>query len=96
MAEAQRTEWIHYWFQNGFQALETFVAQHAGQFSFGDSVTAADCFLVPLVFTAHRFKMETTKFTQLTSVVQRLEMLPEFIAAHPFRQIDTPTELAIR
>lgn len=96
MAEVQRTEWIHHWFKGGFQALEVFLAQHAGLFCFGDLVTAADCFLVPFVFTAHRFKMETNQFTKVTEVVNRLVTRPEFVSAHPFRQPDTPDELKVQ
>lgn len=90
--ESKRMEWIHYWFENGFEALETFLQKYSGKFCFGDSITAADCFLVPLVFTAHRFKMNTDKFTKMIDVVNRLNSRLEFMAAHPFRQPDTPEE----
>lgn len=93
--EAQRTEWIHHWFADGFQALEAFLQKYSGHYCFGDQVTAADCFLVPLVFTAQRFKMETAKFTKLTAVTDQLQMHSDFRTAHPFRQPDTPEEMKL-
>jgi maleylacetoacetate isomerase len=93
--EATRLEWIHSWFENGFKSLEIFSLKYGGQFSFGDSLSAADCFLVPLVFTANRFKMDTSKFTRITEITNRLNKISEFMAAHPFRQPDTPEELKL-
>lgn len=94
--ELQRTEWIHYWFESGFHALEAFLQKYSGQYCFGDKVTAADCFLVPLVFTAHRFKMDTSKFVKLTEVTNHLQMRLDFMTAHPFRQPDTPEDLKLK
>ncbi len=96
VAEAARTEWIYYWFENGFQALEIFLQKYGGQYSYGDEVTAADCFLVPLVFTAQRFKMETSKFKKLTEVTNHLNMRLDIMTAHPFRQPDTPDEFRLK
>lgn len=91
--EAARTEWIYHWFENAMQALESFLQKYAGLYSFGDAVTAADCFLTPLVFTAQRFKMDTSKFHKMTEITTRLNNLSEFMDAHPFRQSDTPIEM---
>lgn len=96
VSEPARTEWIHNWFENGFVSLENFAQKHGGQYSFADTVTAADCFLAPLVFTAHRFKMDTSKFSKISEITDRLTHLPEFMIAHPFRQPDTPDDLKLK
>lgn len=94
--EDQRIKWIHHWFENGFHALESLALKYSGQYCFQDQVTAADCFLVPLIFTAQRFKMDVSKFANLIKISDRLLSLPEFISAHPFRQPDTPAELFLK
>ena len=94
--EPARTEWIQSWFESGFASLENFAQKHAGLYSFKDTLTAADCFLLPLVFTAHRFKIDTSKFTKITEIVNQLTTLPEMAAAHPMRQPDTPEDVRLK
>ncbi|MEQ1666160.1 MAG: maleylacetoacetate isomerase [Bdellovibrionales bacterium] len=64
--DAAKTAWIQRWNHNGLQAVESLIKTHASannnnndssliKYCFGDSFTAADCFLAPQIFSALRF-----------------------------------------
>lgn len=82
------TDWIQRWIRDGFDALEPLIAQHGGQFAFGDSPTIADCCLVPQVYSARRFKLDVTPWPALVGAADRAAELPAFKAAHPDNQPD--------
>ena len=60
-----------------------------GKFCFGDAPTMADCALVPQLFSAARFNVDTQPYPTLRSIYEACEALPEFAAAHPARQPDS-------
>ncbi len=59
----------------------------------GDSVTMADCCLVPQVFNARRYNVDLEQFPRISQVEKRLAELDDFIRAHPREQPDCPDEL---
>ncbi|MBL7546210.1 MAG: maleylacetoacetate isomerase [Bdellovibrionaceae bacterium] len=93
--QKQKEEWINHWYQKGLLASETWLQKNMGHYCFGDQVTVADCFLVPLVFTSERFNVDLTPYKNILNVNERCLKLEAFKHAHPFRQIDTPAELKI-
>ena len=49
----------------------------------------ADCCLVPQVYNAaNRFKVDMKQFPNINQIVQNLEQVKAFIAAHPDNQPD--------
>ena len=93
--QKQKEHWISHWYQKGLVALENWLQKNKGQFSFGDEVTVADCFLIPLVFTCERFNVDLSPYKNILLVNNRCLQLDVFKEAHPLRQIDTPAELRI-
>jgi len=93
IAEPQRLEWLHHFLGNGLQACEKILEKRAGQYCFGDSVTAADCFLVPMLFTAKRFNVPLDSLKNCQRVNDNCLSLESFKIAHPYNQPDTPAEL---
>lgn len=89
-SQEQKTQWIQYWNNQGFKALETLLKEHSGQYSFGDKVTAADVVLVPCVFTAQRFQVDLTSFPLVRKINEECLKLDTFRKAHPGLQPDTP------
>lgn len=87
-----KTAWIHHWVTEGLTALEAHVAKHAGRFCIGDEVTAADCFLVPQLFSAERFKVPVSPYKTLLKIRKECEQLPAFQKAAPNVQPDTPAD----
>lgn len=93
VTEDQKTKWIQDFFIQGLTALENKLHKTSGKYSFSEKITAADCFLIPLLFTAQRFKVPLEKFPTLIKIESECLKLESFKKAHPFCQPDTPPEL---
>jgi maleylacetoacetate isomerase len=62
-----------------------------GKYCFGDQLTIADCVLIPQLFNARRFGLDTAKlFPTLTKIEENLSKLDAFIKAAPENQPDFP------
>ena len=91
LTEDDKGEWIKNWLALGLAVLEADLvrAPTRGKFCFGDTPTMADCALVPQLFSAARFNIDTHAYPTLISIYAACEALPEFAAAHPARQPDS-------
>lgn len=87
-SDDQVRAWVHRWIGDGFVALEQMVAQHSGAYAFGDTVTMADCYIVPQIYNARRFSIDLAPYPRLVAVADAAAKLPAFDAAHPDRQPD--------
>lgn len=94
--EDNRTKWIQHWVDQGFSATEKILRKTAGEFAFGDTITAADLFIIPQVFSAQRFQVNIEKYPIINLLNKKCLELEAFKLAHPLRQIDTPPELRIK
>ena len=88
----ERQLWSHYWISRGFSALETVLKDTAGLYCVGDTLSMADCCLVPQVFNARRWKVDMSPFPTISAIETRLNKLEPFIKAEPSNQPDYPTE----
>jgi maleylacetoacetate isomerase len=91
-----KNKWINDWFTAGLTACETILSKTAATYCFGETLSAADCFLIPLIFTSNRFKVDLSKFKTIQRINENCFGRAEFQKAHPFRQIDTPAELRLK
>lgn len=82
--------WIARWITQGFAALEILVARHGGTFAFGDTPTLADCYLVPQIDSAERYKVDLTPFPRIRAAGNAARALPEVEAARPEVQGGSP------
>ena len=82
--------WVRHWLATYLAGLERAVSDGAGRFCHGDSPTVADVFLVPQLFGARRFGVDTAPFPTLLRVEATCRELPAFRAAEPGRQPDAP------
>ncbi|SDD34659.1 maleylacetoacetate isomerase/maleylpyruvate isomerase [Paracoccus isoporae] len=82
--------WCRHWIGEGLAACEAIAASqtHGGAFTFGDTPGLADICLVPQIFSADRFGLDTAPFGRLREIRAACEALPEFAQAHPARQPD--------
>lgn len=95
LSEEQKVDWITHFLSKGFTSLESIIKKTSGRFSCGDEVTAADLFLVPQIFAAQRYPFDISAYPTLQRINETCEGLEAFVKAHPYRQPDTPQELAI-
>jgi maleylacetoacetate isomerase/maleylpyruvate isomerase len=81
--------WCQRWIGEGLAACEALLAgRPATRFAFGDAPGLAEVYLVPQMFSAARFKVETGEFPRLTAIAAACAELPAFADAHPARQPD--------
>ena len=80
--------WAGHWITEGFEALEAMISQHGGRFAYGDSLTLADCHLVPQYYSAQRFGVDCTPWPRLVDAVRNAMAEEPVLLAHPDYQPD--------
>lgn len=84
-------EWVTRFVADGLAALERAVQDgQAGRFCHGDAPGLADCYLVPQIYSARRFKVDVAPYPTLLRIEAAASALAPFQAAHPDRQPDAP------
>ena len=85
--------WALHWNQIGFKALEQILTNNNDIYSVGNTVTLADTFLLPQFCGAiQRFGLNPSDYPHVNRTVERLKMIPEFVAAFPENQPDCPKD----
>lgn len=82
--------WCATWISAGFDAYEALIAADAqrGRFSFGDTPTLADVYLIPQVESARRFKVDMAQWPLINAIDQACGELDAFKKAEPSAQPD--------
>lgn len=88
LSEEQKLEWARHWIRRGFDSFESLLKIHSGKYSFGETVTLADCLLVPQVFAARRFQFDFSPYPRTIEIYDRCMQLTDFIRASPEKQPD--------
>lgn len=91
-AGADDKAWAKLFLDKGLQALQELARPRAGRYLFGDTVTLADCLLVPQLYGARRFGADLSAVPLLVDVETRLNELPAVQAAAASRQPDAQPE----
>lgn len=89
ITDQNKSAWINNWSHKALEHLEELSQKFHGKFSFGDEFTYADCFLIPQLFTARRFKVDLSTYPTLIQVDQHVQTLDFAMKAHPQNQIDS-------
>lgn len=84
----QKTKWIQHWIARGLGSLEEILKKSSGDYCLGDQVTAADCFLIPQLFSARRFSLDLTPYPTILRIEEHTKSLDAFQLAEPSRQPD--------
>jgi len=69
--------------------VDKYLEGKVGKYCFGDDITLADAFLVPMIGAAQRYNVDLTGLDNLTKVNENLKSHPAFEKAHPKNQIDS-------
>lgn len=85
----EKTNWSQLWIQRGFEAIEKKLKITSGLYCFDDQLSAADAFLIPQVYNAHRFQIDLTPYPNIVKVNENALKLPAVQKARPEVQPDT-------
>ena len=82
--------WCATWISAGFDAYEALIAADTrrGHFSFGDTPTLADVYLIPQVESARRFKVDMARWPLISAIDAACNALEAFQKAAPTAQPD--------
>jgi len=83
----QAREWMVYWMEQGFAALEAMLPDRRG-FAFGDTPDIADLCILAQVYNARRWDVELSKYPKLTRIEAACQDVPEIARAHPDQHPD--------
>lgn len=88
--DAAKDAWYRHWIESGFATLEARLAAdpRTGKLCFGDTPTIADLCLVPQIFNANRFKIDTTPYPTLQRIYDHAMQIDAFARAAPGEQPD--------
>ena len=82
--------WCGHWISEGFDAYEALIAadKTRGRFSFGDTPTLADVYLIPQVESARRFNVDMNRWPLISAIDKACGELEAFKKAAPMAQPD--------
>ncbi|MFM0466999.1 maleylacetoacetate isomerase [Paraburkholderia strydomiana] len=82
--------WYRHWVDTGFATLEAHLASdgRTGKLCFGDEPTLADACLIPQVFNAQRFNVDTSKYPTIQRIHDHAMQIDAFARAAPGVQPD--------
>jgi maleylacetoacetate isomerase len=83
VSEDAKNRWYRHWVERGLADVDRVLAAQSSRYCFGDSVTLADCCLVPQVFNAQRFECRLDHVPQVMRVFDACMQHPAFQAAQP-------------
>jgi maleylacetoacetate isomerase len=81
----RRKQWSQKFIRAGLQAFQKTTQKSCGRFSVGDTVTAADLYLIPQLYNAQRNEVAFSEFPVLEQIWKNAISTPECQAAHPDR-----------
>lgn len=87
ISDEKKSQWYAHWIVEGFKAYEALLNDQDA-FSFGDSVTLADVFLIPQIYNAQRFDIDLSWFPNILKVRDNCLALGAFEKAKPENQVD--------
>ena len=92
VGEEEVMMWCNRWMSEGFAALEKRLAQeeNRGKFCYGDSSTFADCYLIPQVSSARRFKVDLSLYPNIVAIDEHCRSLKAFDDADPSMHPEAP------
>jgi len=88
VTEAAKTAWYQHWIASSFAAIDGQLGTAA--FAGGEQPGLVDCYLIPQVYNALRFKQPMEAYPNINRIYANCSDHPAFIAAAPEQQPDAP------
>ncbi len=87
-SQEETETWYRHWLTLGFDALESRLLEHGGDYCFADEISMADLVLVPQVYNAHRYQLDMKAYPKIQSIYENCLKLDAFQKASPEQQAD--------
>ena len=89
--QSELDKWCRRWIGDGLAACEALLKSEArqGDFCFGERPGFADICLMPQMFSADRFGVDTSGMPRLRAIQTACAAVPAFADAHPAKQPDS-------
>lgn len=81
----EQKKWNQHWIRRGLEIYEKLAAPLAGRFSFGEQLTVADLCLMPQLYAADRFEVNTRDLPTITRIQQSCMSTQAYADSHPDR-----------
>lgn len=94
--QSDKKQWARHWIEKGLFACEFFLKNQSKTFCFGDQLSLADLFLIPQLYNARRFEVDTKAFPTLEKINESCLQLPAFQKALPENQPDAPKQSPLK
>ena len=93
LSDEQKKEWAQSSLHKILESCEKQIKSSAKTYAFGDSLTLADLFIVPQLFSAKRFEVDISRYPLMCKIEMNCLKLEAFQKSHPMNQPDTPVEV---
>jgi len=89
-SEEQINSWCSNWIADGFNAFEALLKKDKNRlnFSYGDTPSLADIYLIPQIESARRFKVDLSQWPLISSIEAACMQFDSFKNAAPMQQPD--------
>ena len=90
VGDEAKDAWYRHWLESGFESLEKRLAHDSrvGKLCFGDTPTLADLCLVPQLYNARRFNLDTSRYPTIERIADHAAQIDAFARAAPGQQPD--------
>lgn len=78
-----RKAWMQKFIGDGLMAMEIMLQKNLGALCYGENPSLADICLVPQVYNAKRWEVDTSAFSRIEAVIAQLQNNMAFADAHP-------------
>jgi len=85
-----RSQWLANWMNRGYEALEKHLAGTKGKYCFGDTITLADFFFLPMTEAGiAKFELNIDNFKISKNILENLRQVPGLQNSYPSKQPDS-------
>ena len=81
----EKIKWINHYITKGLQYVEALLENSAGMYCVGDTLSMADCCLIPQVYNAHRWQVNITDLRHINRIYVTCLSQYSFIKAKPIQ-----------
>ena len=78
-----KKQWASHFIRKGLQSAEAYLQQTSGIYSVGDTVSMADCCLIPQLYNAQRWNADYSDLSNILKIEENCSKLEAFKNAYP-------------